>query len=116
MSVQAESRSVGWLDSDPIVHIFGQFSWHDNACIVGTRAGLEKLRNAIDQALSNNRPECTGTVFADDGEGYNIIIKPEKEWSDIPTPYTWEEAADNSHPHPLSTLTMEDKQRLYNHD
>lgn len=75
----------------PCVHVLPQTIWHSPACIVGNREGLEALRAAIDDALTNERAKAV--VFADDGEGYRITVVRRHDMSDVPFGYTDEIAS-----------------------
>jgi hypothetical protein len=77
------------------LHIYPQPSWHEEAWVVGNRAALEALRDTISRALESNKPEGA-TMFANDGEGYQVLIVPVDEsgmdslklpYHDEPTPW-----------------------------
>ena len=88
------------------LHIYGQSDWHSEAFIVGDREALIFLRNAIDRAIENGKPESVGIgrgrntdvsldsadscVFVNDGEGYEpIVICASPETMDkMAVPYT----------------------------
>lgn len=76
----------------PMVHLYGQPSWHDDAHIIGNRAGLEALRDAIDAALRSGAEEAE--VYATDGEGYGIKVVELSDtlMDEMPLPYTDPEA------------------------
>lgn len=59
-------------DSMEWLHIYGQHSYHSEATIRGTSAGLTRLRDAINAALE--RGEGQATVMASDGEGYHVQV------------------------------------------
>lgn len=59
--------------SESILHIFAQFCEHDEARIIGNRAGLVALKAAIEQALADGKGEAE--IMADDGEGYGCIVQ-----------------------------------------
>lgn len=59
--------AIAWL------HLRGQFTYHSEAHIVGSRAGLTALRDAINSALDSR--EATADVFASDGEGYQVLVR-----------------------------------------
>jgi hypothetical protein len=56
----------------PWLHIYGQYTYHGEAVIRGTKEGLTALRDAIDAALKR-RPR-DAHVFASDGEGYPVSV------------------------------------------
>ena len=73
------------------LHVHGQAVWHDAAYIVGTRAGIQKLRDALDAALAaEDGTAMAEEVFANDGEGYqvNVHVLPYAEFSPLACPYT----------------------------
>ncbi len=76
----------------PQVHIYGQPSWHDNAHVIGNRAGLEALRDAINDALRTGAQQAE--VYATDGEGYGIKVVELADaiLDEMPLPYTDPEA------------------------
>lgn len=73
----------------PLLHIYQQPSHHIEACIFGTRSGLEALREAIDKALADPKAEPY-VFYQNDGEGYDVVIKSVKPaWFDaLPNSYT----------------------------
>lgn len=63
------------MDDIEWLHIHGPAVWHDDAYIVGNRAGLEALRDAINVALSKGQSGTTSTRgFTGDGEGFDLYI------------------------------------------
>ena len=68
------SRTVSAEEWDNLewLHVYGQFTYHSEATIKGTRAGLISLRAAIDEALASGRGEAR--LIASDGEGYRAEI------------------------------------------
>jgi hypothetical protein len=56
------------------LHVYAAQQWHDEACIVGTRKGLEVLRDALNAALADADGVAAGHVFANDGEGYFVHV------------------------------------------
>lgn len=69
---------VAWL------HIRGQFSYHGEAYIVGSRAGLLALRAAIDEALEHGEGEAI--AYANDGEGYAVTVRRTSRLRDMGSP------------------------------
>lgn len=57
----------------PWLHVYGQFSWHSEAAIVGTKNGLTALRDAVSRAIETGQGQAE--VIATDGEGYTIEIR-----------------------------------------
>jgi hypothetical protein len=74
----------------PIIHIYPNASFHEEAYIVGNKAGLIKLHKALLKALFYNSEGCC-EVSTTDGEGYNLhVIVTERD--DIALPYTEDHA------------------------
>lgn len=71
-----------------LLHIYAQALWHDTAEIVGSRGGLEALRDAINAALARADGASTEAVFAADGEGYCVLVALCDEQCDLRLPYT----------------------------
>jgi len=70
------------------LHIYGQTYPHDHAFLVGNKEALKALREAIDAALNNQAGGTT--VFATDGEGYDVKVYCEEEeeyWGKSKLPY-----------------------------
>lgn len=55
------------------LHIYGQWYWHDEAFIYGTREALLELFVTVERALNHN--ESTMETFTNDGEGYQLTIR-----------------------------------------
>lgn len=71
------------------LHIYAQGFWHDTAYIVGDRAGLTALRDALNVALEKGCGACE--PFASDGEGYETrveLCEDEATWKALQMPYT----------------------------
>ena len=68
------------------VHIIAQTGPHQSAIIVGDAAGLTVIRDAINRALAGNWAK--GATFANDGEGYSVIVLRPQQLGDIPFGYT----------------------------
>lgn len=75
----------------PWLHIRGQLTYHAEASIVGTKAGLLALRDAIDVALVSREAEAE--VFATDGEGYGLTVRCSKTVRDLGSPIYLDELA-----------------------
>ena len=80
----------------PLLHVYAQPVWHEDAFIVGNRAALEDLRRAINTALSTG--SGTASAFVSDGEGYDCNIQVDDTpweggtWPKRAVPYTDEPA------------------------
>jgi len=80
-------RTKAEYDALPWLHIYGQSMWHDQASIVGTVAGLEALRDAINAAIERGTGKATASVS--DGEGYFIeVVRAAGPTLMAPLPYT----------------------------
>jgi hypothetical protein len=55
-----------------ILHIHSQLLWHDDAWILGNRAALVALRDAVDAALRDGQSSIT--AFVSDGEGFVVNV------------------------------------------
>lgn len=60
-------------DALPMLHIHSPSSWHAPAAIVGNRAGLLRLKAALDSALDTGAAEVV-TIVAD-GEGARTHVR-----------------------------------------
>jgi len=84
-----------------ILHVYGQFSRRGPAAIVGTRAALIALRQAIDAALMAGAASVTAS--AADGEVYTIGIECDdtpitgNTWSLRAVPYAASYAEESRH-------------------
>ncbi len=72
---------------DDLLHVYGQFAWHDDVFLIGDRDALMKLRDAVDQALEKGAGSFTG--FVTDGEGFecHVHLADEKELLELKLPY-----------------------------
>jgi hypothetical protein len=75
------------------LHVYAPSCEHDDAHIVGTRADLMKLRDAIDGALDararHRSSDSVQSFFDSAGEGYDVYIKvvPESVENNLSLPY-----------------------------
>ena len=60
-------------EQTPWLHLRGQFTYHGEALISGTKPGLIALRDALTKAIEERDAELE--AFASDGEGYAITIR-----------------------------------------
>lgn len=81
-------RVVSLRDEVTWMHLYAGDGWHDDAAICGTRAALEELRDAIDDALRDGAGVAEG--FVKDGEGYFVFVHAlsYEELSELAVPYT----------------------------
>lgn len=85
-------------DSIRLLHLYAQPAWHDDAWIVGNRAGLKALAQAIQNALASN--EGRAEVMVADGEGYTLKVHLDnsewqsQSWVKRAEPYTNEIACE----------------------
>jgi hypothetical protein len=72
----------------PTLQLYTQGQNHDEAFVVGDRAGLLALRAAIDAALAAGRGGCD--AFVSDGEGYrvHVLCLPPNRMAELQYPYT----------------------------
>jgi hypothetical protein len=68
------------------VHLYAQYSNHDEAVIVANKVGLIRLRDAINDALESGN-SGVGT-FTSDGEGYHLLVICQEHFDDVRMPYT----------------------------
>jgi hypothetical protein len=62
-----------------LLHVYGQYSQHDEVEIVGNRNALVALQIVIDHALKFGVAETT--QMTSDGEGYGVVVKlDDKPW------------------------------------
>lgn len=71
----------------PKCHIYSQDSWHGEAYIVGNRAGLEKLRDAINLTLEKGNTK--NTFWPNDYESYHLFMAcmSEDDFEGLKLPY-----------------------------
>ena len=55
------------------LHLYAQYSHHDDAQIMGDRESLIALREAIDEVI-NQEYTIAIPVFTNDGEGYHVHV------------------------------------------
>jgi len=82
----------------PLLHIYGQESWHDSVVVIGNRTALEMLLQTIKSALKTGRGDSE-TVYPADREGYGIVVllkdgEIPEDWRQLALPYTNEIAKD----------------------
>jgi len=99
----SDSTAGQKLAATPWLHIRSQSTYHFEANIRGTRAGLLALRDAIDQALA--KQVGTAPVFASDGEGYHVSVQRSRTVSGIGRPTYLDEEARELLEHERATLT-----------
>ena len=84
------------------LHIFGQPFNHADAWIIGDKESLVALRSAIDEAISGNISSCSH--FAQDGEGYSIVVLNQQLTEADLLPYTHDHMSHRgTHPHEYVT-------------
>lgn len=88
-------------DNIALVHVHGQKAWHDDVYIVGNRAGLTVLHDAVNRALNNPDETASTEAFVSDGEGFELVIIHNDQpwqsdsWRRAAVPYTEEYAREN---------------------
>jgi len=102
------------MSAAPLLHIYAQDAWHDDAFIVGEPEALRALRSAIDRALADRNAAVEAMVA--DGEGYHVLVlcRPPEAIEGMKMPYTDPLTKDNMEgmQHPLFTLTPDEYERL----
>jgi hypothetical protein len=81
-----------------VVHLWQPLMWHCNQYIVGNKAGLKKLADAIQKSLESEIPVITKVeMFTSDGEGHDIVINvvSDKDAEHLAVPYTDEIAEEH---------------------
>jgi hypothetical protein len=95
------------IDGKPVkdmrlLHFYGQCQWHDEVWVVGNRAALTALRDAIDTALSADtgaETQAIANASVADGEGFEVVVRMEdgpwngEFWKGAAMPYSDEVAA-----------------------
>ncbi len=81
----SEAERAQARNPPPWLHIRPQNWNHDSAEIVGTRAGLSALRDAISVALEVGESEAS--AIANDGEGYGVRIRRSRTVAGLGRPY-----------------------------
>lgn len=77
-----------------IIQVYPAYSHHDEVVIIANKEALENLQQAIQKALEVDK--SSASVWASDGEGYEILIKKVDSgwdnpiWSKLPNHYTAE--------------------------
>ena len=75
-----------------VLHIYSQSAHHDDACIVGNKESLQRLKAAIEQALEDGAGSCSS--FVNDGEGFTTIIINAQIDDSVAVPYVFDYAAE----------------------
>jgi len=83
---------------NPVLHVYSQYSFHDEAVIIGNLKGLKILHETIGKVIENNSHLEFGEGMTNDGEGYDIIVIKEEDediLNRLAVPYSAEYAAEN---------------------
>ncbi len=78
----------------PVVHLWQPLMWHCDQNIVGNKAGLTLLKEAIQKAIDNEKG--VAEVFTSDGEGHHVIVQCVTETEYLAVPYTDEIASEKN--------------------
>jgi len=68
--------------------------WHCDQNIVGNKAGLVLIKEAIQTAIDNEKG--IAEVFTSDGEGHHIVVQCVTETKCLAVPYTDEIASEKN--------------------
>lgn len=80
------------MPEEPIIHVYAQECWHDDAYIVANEEGLLALKKAVDEALEKGKGDAF--VYTADGEEFTLLVLRidgglgEGKWPKIAMPYT----------------------------
>lgn len=133
--INPDGKTLGGIKIErdpPLLHLYAGPSYHMEGYVVGNRAGLTALRDAINHALEGEdfhnasiTPKGEGCVFTRDGEGYEVIVIRQDTswqgaaWSDLALPYTAEDGRlsilDTDHG-PDALLAPADQEKLWPQD
>jgi len=70
------------------INLYSQFTYHEDAKIIGDREGLMALRDALNAALDCiDKKPCMIDVYASDGEGYTLSVICLDDDAIFPSPY-----------------------------
>lgn len=75
-----------------IIQVYPAYDHHSEVVIIGNKEALENLTQALKEAIENGKSQAS--VWASDGEGYDILIKQvddgwdNKIWNKLPPHYT----------------------------
>lgn len=88
-----------------MLHVYSQNSPHDSVFISGTRESLEKLRETLDNILTEDLKFGAYEEFTNDGEGYNVHIDllSEEQMNKMAVPYSDE----------IYVETVNNKEKIY---
>lgn len=103
-------------DSYPILHLYSPASYHQEQVVLGNRAGLEALRNAVNAALAGGF-SVTDACETGDGEGYHLLVKmlDDDAMQTVRTPYTAKDAQHVGEVDPFDLWGPEYRQWLKEH-
>ena len=80
--------STAKRDPMGLLHVYASPYEHDSPIVVGDLVGLRALRDALDAAMSDSEAVAggqavTSPLFAQDGEGYEVIVLlRDEDWED----------------------------------
>jgi len=83
---------------EKILHVYYYDSaWHDSAFIIGDKVALKALYAALGKVIESDKDEAIGVkFFVNDGEGFSVVIIPEKDMEKMAVPYSNEYAQEKS--------------------
>lgn len=77
-------------DKTGTLHVYGQYTWHDDLNIIGDREGIELLRDLLTDALDKGAAfDHRCSFFQRDGEGFrvNVAVCGEDEMKSLSSAY-----------------------------
>lgn len=93
--------------ADRRLHVYGPDQWHGETFVVGNRAALKALREALDEALETG--SGLSLAYAADGEGFAcgvVLVEDEGVWEEVALPYHGDLARDKRELHEVLTPTL----------
>lgn len=91
------SDSTTGINSNPLLHVHAQYASHEEVWILGNKEALQKLHQALGQLLEGKGTASNNTIargvgmWANDGEGYNVMLLLDEDkarWQQAALGYT----------------------------
>ncbi len=74
-----DEKDLTFMRDVPVLHIYAQAFWHDEAAIAGNIAGMTALRDALDALLKRNGTDAELEVSVIDGEWFTLHLRVANE-------------------------------------